>query len=103
LQVRPWRLADAVYYSLPTAAVSLRRTVFIGGVPRPVRAHDLARLMDERFGGVVFASIDTDPDLRYPKGAARVVFDNDASCRQALITRFIEATQPHEVRVRARL
>ena len=46
--------------------------------------------MDLHFGGVLFTSIDTDPDLLYPKGAARVVFDNDHSHKKALLERFIE-------------
>jgi len=38
VQVRPWRTSDAIYYTQPNALVSLRRTVFIGGVPRPIKA-----------------------------------------------------------------
>ena len=93
VQVRPWRVADAIYYTDASAPVSLRTTVFIGGVPRPVRAVDLARLMNAEFGGVVFASIDVDPDLHYPKGAARVVFDNEQSCQRALQARYIDISR----------
>lgn len=70
-----------------------RKTVFVGGVPRPLKAGkkintfvikfgkeiianlmthfhstvELAMIMDRLYGGVCYAGIDTDPELKYPK------------------------------------
>jgi len=45
-----------------------RKTIFVGGVPRPLRAIELAMIMDRLYGGVCYAGIDVDPELKYPKG-----------------------------------
>lgn len=37
-QVRPWRLSDMDYMVVPSMIMDPRRTVFIGGVPRPTKA-----------------------------------------------------------------
>jgi len=44
-----------------------RKTIFVGGVPRPLKAIELAMIMDRFYGGVCYAGIDTDPELKYPK------------------------------------
>ena len=46
-----------------------RKTIFVGGVPRPLRAVELALIMDRLYGGVCYAGIDVDPELKYPKGS----------------------------------
>uniref|UniRef100_A0A0M3IKU6 RRM domain-containing protein n=1 Tax=Ascaris lumbricoides TaxID=6252 RepID=A0A0M3IKU6_ASCLU len=38
VQIRPWRLADISYKLLDNMDLDSRRTVFIGGVPRPTKA-----------------------------------------------------------------
>lgn len=38
VQVRAWRLGDADWALEPNAPLDPRRTVFLGGVPRPLRA-----------------------------------------------------------------
>ena len=48
-----------------------RKTIFVGGVPRPLRAVELALIMDRLYGGVCYAGIDVDPELKYPKGMFR--------------------------------
>ena len=45
-----------------------RRAVFVGGVPRPLKASELAEVMEEKYGNVMFVGIDCDNDLKYPKG-----------------------------------
>ena len=45
-----------------------RRAVFVGGVPRPLKAAELAAVMNEKYGSVAFVGIDCDGDLKYPKG-----------------------------------
>uniref|UniRef100_A0A1I7XFP2 RRM domain-containing protein n=1 Tax=Heterorhabditis bacteriophora TaxID=37862 RepID=A0A1I7XFP2_HETBA len=77
------------------------RTVFVGGVPRPTTATsrlyvfkgELALLLESRFGPVIYAGVDIDPELRYPKGAARVTFVNNVSYLNAIKGRFVKI--PH--------
>ena len=57
-----------------SAPLDPRKTIFVGGVPRPLRAIELAIIMDRLYGSVCYAGIDTDPELKYPKGAGRVAF-----------------------------
>ncbi|KAJ1354423.1 Cpb-2p [Parelaphostrongylus tenuis] len=38
VQIRSWRLADADYLVDMNAPINLRRVVFVGGAPRPIRA-----------------------------------------------------------------
>lgn len=38
MQIRPWRLADADYVVETSIPLYGRRTVFVGGVPRPIKA-----------------------------------------------------------------
>ena len=68
MQVRPWFIADSEYKHHPGQGPDPRKTVFIGGVPRPMRACELADIMNERFGHVSYAAIDLDTDVNYPKG-----------------------------------
>ena len=46
--------------------------------------------MNKLFGGVCYAGIDIDPELKYPKGAARVSFSNQQSFVAAINSRFIQ-------------
>lgn len=90
VQIRPWRLADADYVLDATMSLDPRKTVFVGGVPRPLKAVELAMIMDGLYGGVCYAGIDTDPDLKYPKGAGRVAFSNQQSYIAAISARFVQ-------------
>uniref|UniRef100_F1KZM5 Cytoplasmic polyadenylation element-binding protein 1 n=2 Tax=Ascaris TaxID=6251 RepID=F1KZM5_ASCSU len=89
VQIRPWRLADISYKLLDNMDLDSRRTVFIGGVPRPTKAGDLARLLERLYGCVCYAGIDIDPELKYPKGAARVTFATTAAFIAAINGRFV--------------
>ena len=51
-----------------TQPIDPRKTIFIGGVPRPLKACELADIFNSRYGNVCYAGIDCDPDLKYPKG-----------------------------------
>uniref|UniRef100_A0AC35FLV9 RRM domain-containing protein n=1 Tax=Panagrolaimus sp. PS1159 TaxID=55785 RepID=A0AC35FLV9_9BILA len=93
VQVRPWRLSDFVYLPYPGTTLDPRNTVFIGGVPRPTRAVDIVDAFEKKYGKVIYASIDIDPELRYPKGAARIVFANRYDYLKAMAGRII--TLPH--------
>ncbi|XP_059219567.1 translational regulator orb2 isoform X6 [Stomoxys calcitrans] len=90
VQIRPWRLADADYVLDATMTLDPRKTVFVGGVPRPLKAFELAMIMDRLYGGVCYAGIDTDPELKYPKGAGRVAFSNQQSYIAAISARFVQ-------------
>ena len=51
---------------------------------------ELAMIMDRFYGGVCYAGIDTDPELKYPKGAGRVAFSNQQSYIAAISARFVQ-------------
>ncbi|CDQ97494.1 unnamed protein product, partial [Oncorhynchus mykiss] len=70
VQIRPWNLSDSDFVMDGSQPLDPRKTIFVGGVPRPLRAVELAMIMDRLYGGVCYAGIDTDPELKYPKGAA---------------------------------
>ncbi|XP_034245598.1 cytoplasmic polyadenylation element-binding protein 2-like [Thrips palmi] len=96
VQIRPWNLTDAEYTLDDSVPLDPRKTVFVGGVPRPFKAVELACLMNDLFGNVCCAGIDTDPDLRYPKGAARVTFTTRESYLRAIEVRFVEVQMPDQ-------
>uniref|UniRef100_T2M8Q1 Cytoplasmic polyadenylation element-binding protein 3 n=1 Tax=Hydra vulgaris TaxID=6087 RepID=T2M8Q1_HYDVU len=90
VQIRPWNLADADFVMDGSQPLDPRKTIFVGGVPRPLRAVELAMIMDRLYGGVCYSGIDVDPDLKYPKGAGRVAFSNQQSYIAAISARFIQ-------------
>lgn len=53
--------------------IDCRKAVFVGGVPRPLRACELAEVMADKFGPVSFVAIDCDADLKYPKGTEMLI------------------------------
>ena len=68
VQVRPWRISDSDYIMDGSHAIDTRKTIFVGGVPRPLKAIELAEIMNEKYGNVCYAGIDIDIELKYPKG-----------------------------------
>lgn len=44
VQIRPWRLSDADFVLDGSLTLDPRKTVFVGGVPRPLKAGMLVRL-----------------------------------------------------------
>jgi cytoplasmic polyadenylation element-binding protein len=107
-------VTDMHYVPKPHLPLDPRRTVFVGGLPRPTRARklarwlyinyslipsrwlclgDLAKAVEQHFGTVAYVGIDTDPELNYPKGAARVTFCATKSYVSALQSRFVRI--PH--------
>ncbi|KAE9556609.1 hypothetical protein FO519_000015 [Halicephalobus sp. NKZ332] len=93
VQVRPWRKSDSFYIigdlNDPISKINPHHSVFIGGVPRPTRAVDLVNVLEEAYGKVLYASIDMDPELHYPKGAARIVFERFVDFKAAMKGRHI--------------
>ena len=51
---------------------------------------ELAMIMGRLYGGVCYAGIDTDPELKYPKGAGRVAFSSQRSYIAAISARFVQ-------------
>ncbi|VDN07072.1 unnamed protein product [Thelazia callipaeda] len=90
VQIRPWRLADADYVVEASIPLFARRVVFVGGVPRPIKAVELAHIMDHLYGSVGCAGIDTDVEYKYPKGAGRVAFTNQNSYMKAITDRYVQ-------------
>ncbi|GAB5578611.1 cytoplasmic polyadenylation element-binding protein 3 isoform X4 [Prionailurus iriomotensis] len=123
VQIRPWNLSDSDFVMDGSQPLDPRKTIFVGGVPRPLRAAafeesgflgrspgvgislldlnhmsslkgmfilELAMIMDRLYGGVCYAGIDTDPELKYPKGAGRVAFSNQQSYIAAISARFVQ-------------
>jgi cytoplasmic polyadenylation element-binding protein len=50
-------------------------------------------------GQVIYAGIDVDPELKYPKGAARVTFSTHKSFMDAMAGRFITVPGANSKRV----
>ena len=92
VQIRPWSLSDSDYVKDGAYPLDARKTIFVGGVPRPLKALELAEIMNSKFGNVCYAGIDTDPELRYPKGAGRVTFYSQSSYISAVSARFVQLT-----------
>jgi cytoplasmic polyadenylation element-binding protein len=63
---------------------------------------ELAAIMNKLYGGVCYAGIDIDPELKYPKGAGRVSFNNQQSFVAAINSRFIQL-QYNEISKRVRV
>lgn len=68
VQVRPWLIADSQYVVDHTQSLDSRKAVFVGGVPRPLKASELAVVMNEKYGNIAYVAIECDNDLKYPKG-----------------------------------
>ena len=66
--MRPWHITDSLHVVDRTQALDSRKAVFVGGVPRPLKASELAIVMSEKYGNVTYVEIDCDNDLKYPKG-----------------------------------
>ena len=92
VQIRPWSLSDSDYVKDDAYPLDSRKTIFVGGVPRPLKASELAEIMNSKFGNVCYAGIDTDPELKYPKGAGRVTFYSQSSYISAVSARFVQLT-----------
>ena len=59
VQVIPWQLADASYVRNGCMTTFGTKTVFVGSLHGMLTAEGLAKVLDDLFGGVVAATIDT--------------------------------------------
>ena len=90
VQIRPWMISDSDYVMDSSEPLDPRKTIFVGGVPRPLRAAELGKVINDYYGNVCYAGIDTDPELKYPKGAGRVAFSSQQSYIAAISARFVQ-------------
>ncbi|XP_051998347.1 cytoplasmic polyadenylation element-binding protein 1 isoform X1 [Xyrauchen texanus] len=92
-QVIPWVISDSNFVSCPSQRLDPRNTVFVGALHGMLNAEALASIMNDLFGGVVYAGIDTDKH-KYPIGSGRVTFNNQRSYLKAVSAAFIEIKTP---------
>ncbi|CAG2105516.1 unnamed protein product [Medioppia subpectinata] len=90
VQVIPFDIGDRFYMKNTfSGQMEHSRTVFVGALHGMLAAEGLAKVMDDLFGGVVFAGLDTDKH-KYPLGSGRVSFDNQDSYLKAVSAAFVE-------------
>ncbi|XP_072483886.1 cytoplasmic polyadenylation element-binding protein 1 isoform X1 [Notamacropus eugenii] len=89
VQVIPWVLADSNFVRSPSQRLDPSRTVFVGALHGMLNAEALAAIVNDLFGGVVYAGIDTDKH-KYPIGSGRVTFNNQRSYLKAVSAAFVE-------------
>ncbi|KYO25306.1 cytoplasmic polyadenylation element-binding protein 1 isoform B [Alligator mississippiensis] len=89
VQVIPWVLADSNFVRSPSQRLDPGKTVFVGALHGMLNAEALAAIMNDLFGGVVYAGIDTDKH-KYPIGSGRVTFNNQRSYLKAVSAAFVE-------------
>ncbi|XP_057193605.1 cytoplasmic polyadenylation element-binding protein 1 isoform X1 [Triplophysa rosa] len=92
-QVIPWVISDSNFVSCPSQRLDPRNTVFVGALHGMLNAEALASIMNDLFGGVVYAGIDTDKH-KYPIGSGRVTFNNQRSYLKAVSAAFVEIKTP---------
>ncbi|XP_073980645.1 polyadenylation element binding protein orb isoform X2 [Rhodnius prolixus] len=88
VQVIPWAVGDSNFARV-SQKLDPQKTVFVGALHGMINAEALAKIMNDLFGGVVYAGLDTDK-YKYPIGSGRVTFSNYWSYMKAVVTAFIE-------------
>ena len=90
VQVIPFDIGDRFHMKGAFAGqMDHSKTVFVGALHGMITADGLAKVMEDLFGGVVFAGLDTDK-YKYPLGSGRVAFDNHDSFYKAVSAAFVE-------------
>ncbi|XP_056134106.1 cytoplasmic polyadenylation element-binding protein 1 isoform X2 [Lampris incognitus] len=93
VQVIPWVISDSNYVRCPSQRLDPSKTVFVGALHGMLNAEALANVMNDLFGGVMYAGIDTDKH-KYPIGSGRVTFNNQRSYLKAVCAAFVEIKTP---------
>ncbi|CDS42399.1 cytoplasmic polyadenylation element binding [Echinococcus multilocularis] len=94
VQVIPWVISDSQFScGGGQSSLQISYTVFVGALHGMITAEALASIMNELFGNVTFAALDTDKH-KYPIGSGRVVFRNHASYMRAVTANFVEVRTP---------
>nr|AAI63653.1 ZOR-2 [Danio rerio]AAI63656.1 ZOR-2 [Danio rerio] len=89
VQVIPWVISDSNFIRCPSQRLCRNKTVFVGALHGMLNAEGLAHIMDELFGGVMYAGIDTDKH-KYPIGSGRVTFRSQRSYLKAVTAAFVQ-------------
>ncbi|XP_062845739.1 cytoplasmic polyadenylation element-binding protein 1 isoform X3 [Trichomycterus rosablanca] len=92
VQVIPWVISDSNYVR-GSQRLDPTNTVFVGALHGMLNAEALASIMNDLFGGVIYAGIDTDKH-KYPIGSGRVTFNNQRSYLKAVGAAFVEIKTP---------
>lgn len=69
VRVIPWVISDRNYVRCPSQRLDPSKTVFVGALHGMLNAEALASIMNDLFGGVMYAGIATDKH-KYPIGNA---------------------------------
>lgn len=69
VQVIPWVISDSNYVRCQSQRLDPSKTVFVGALHGMLNAEALVSIMNDLFGGVMYAGIDTDKH-KYPIGNA---------------------------------
>lgn len=89
VQIIPWILADNNFALCTPKELDPKKTVFVGNLHGTMTARDLAHIMNELFGSVVYAGIDIDK-LKYPIGSGRVTFSHQQNFMRAVRAAFVD-------------
>ena len=89
----PWVLSDSNYVRQPSQRLDSNKTVFVGALHGMMNAEALGCIMNDLFGNVVYAGIDTDKH-KYPIGSGRVTFSSKKSYMKAVQAAFVEIKTP---------
>ena len=76
VQVIPWVISDSNYVRCPAQRLDPSKTVFVGALHGMLNAEALASIMNDLFGGVMYAGIDTDKH-KYPIGETPVCLQSE--------------------------
>ncbi|CAF1129318.1 unnamed protein product [Rotaria sordida] len=93
VEVIPWNIGDNNYALRPPQQLDSKKTIFVGNLHGTMTAKYLWRLMEDLFGGAVYAGVDIDK-YKYPIGSGRVTFDNSSSFLHAVSTAFVDVRTP---------
>ncbi|KER26461.1 hypothetical protein T265_06314 [Opisthorchis viverrini] len=89
VQVIPWAISDSQYTKSGPYRPDTKRTVFIGALHGMITAEALVTIMNDLFGNVIFAALDTDK-YKYPIGSGRVAFSSYKSYLKAVTANFVD-------------
>lgn len=90
IEVIPFNVGDRFYMKPKfSGQIDQNMVVFVGGLHGMITADNLATIMQELFGNVVYVGLDTDK-YKYPLGSGRVAFSEYPSFLKAIHANFIE-------------
>ncbi|KAK7576611.1 hypothetical protein V9T40_012897 [Parthenolecanium corni] len=93
VQVIPWSINDSNYSVKTFQKLDPLKTIFVGALHGMMNAEGLFRVMNDLFGGVLYAGIDTDKN-KYPIGSGRVTFIDYKNYVKAVTAAFVDIKTP---------